>query len=590
MLSGIVYFEEIVENIKDATGHTNLRNLYSRIKRFVFNVENDIGAGGVMVVKTKQLVKGDGFYDGKRIILPYDFVSEWSYGDLSSGKRYGNIIELYNDGPDKLDFKYVGFLLDENGNPFTTRNRLSAVVAYAVYRLYSSKVFMKDGGNANVLQMFKIQYEDEVLAARGNDAFPTEADFEMLGYIKGGGAFEAMTNCGMRTINTGVNNPGLVDVALADADPTCYGFMEGNSFASSLLQGILTFLQKLYMQGVSNGVTTTTGVLRLFANPIHALIGVSNGSANATSGTLLHSMVVVACNENFNYNGGIGTFSFRLDLGSEVGWAGLNYNSISIPDRFRVEYDGVEVANSKFVGSSSPTYTSQLLALGYTAEQLNLGTGSSGTLDFRKTKAGVTYATVHVDAPLGGTAWTISGICVSPANFVIGTSDVSGTLTSQTTGSLINTTNNNSATVTGVLTSGRAPLIVRSLGSTSIVGMLTVKAIQHCYTGIWNYPDPIHPLGGQVRYTDANGIEQLETGIWAGDRVTIMAVNIIWRTGVGVCNNCETYVYDPSPYYGEAVSYTIYYIDCDGVSRTETHYGGEGIITINNFAFLIKIQ
>lgn len=532
MLSGIVYFEEIVENIKEATGHTNLRNMYSRIKRFVFNVENEIGAGGIMVVKTKQMTKGDGFYDGKRIILPYDFISEWSYGDLTSGKRYGNIIELYDDGPDEIDFKYVGFLLDENGNPFTTRNRLNAVVAYAVYRLYSSKVFMKDGGNANVLQMFKIQYEDEVMAARGNDAFPTEADFEMLGYIKGGGAFEAMTNCGMRTIRTGVNNPGLIDVAVADPDPTCYGFMEGVSFANSILEGILTFWQKFYMQGVSNGIATTSGVMRLFANPNMALVGSSNGSANATTGTLLDLLVTVQCNEAFSYNGSAGTYSFKLELGPNIGVGGIHYSAYAVPDRFRIEYDGIEVANSKFVGSGTVPYTNYLLNLGYTANELNLGSAnSSGDLLFNKTKATPTHAIVYVDAPLGGTTWRISGICIEAKEFINGSSDVSGTLTSQTSGSLMIGSSNSNLSVIGTLNAPSAKMEVRTLGQTTINANLTQKLNVYVYTGIWYYPDAVHPLGGQIRYIDDKGTYTYQ-GIWVGDVVTIMAYSIEWKTGV----------------------------------------------------------
>ena len=75
MTSGIVYFEEIVENIKDATGYGNLRPYYNRIKRFIFNVENEIGYGGVVVLKKKEYTKGDQLYDGNRLIVPFDFLS-----------------------------------------------------------------------------------------------------------------------------------------------------------------------------------------------------------------------------------------------------------------------------------------------------------------------------------------------------------------------------------------------------------------------------------------------------------------------------------------------------------------------------------
>lgn len=590
MLSGIVYFEEIVENVKDATGIENARPLYDRIKRFVFNAEQMIGAGGLVVLKKKNYVIGDGFYDGKLLVLPADFVSEWSYGDLSDGKVEGNVLRLFQDGPTELTLKYLGFLLDQNGNPFTTRNRLEAIVAYATWRLYSSKLFLKEGA-ANIYQMYKTDYEDAMMEARGNDAFPTEEEWESIGITMNGGTFEAMTNCGMKTICSGSNDPYLEDVAIAGAEPTCISSIEGVSFSEAVLIGILSFLQKIYMQGISNGATTTVGVLRLFTSPNVALTGVSNGSASATTGTLLQQMVTVQCDESFAYSGGAGTYSFRLELGTDIGTGGIHYDAYAVPDRFRIEWDGVEVANSKFVGSGL-SHASQLLALGYLSSEINLGTPqNSAPLLFNKTKASPTHATVYVDAPLGGTAWRVSGICIQAKEYINGTAVVTGTLTSigNVQGSLMTAVSNSTLSVTGTLKAPSSKMESRSLGKATVTATLSIKAIAYCYTGIYDYPDPIHDPGGSVTYINSAGDQVTRSGIWSGDRVNIMAVRIVSKVGVAPCDlPCTTFEYNPT--FGEAVSYTITYVDCNGTTRTEGHYGGEGTIYITNFQFLISIQ
>jgi hypothetical protein len=199
MISGFVYFEEIVENIKDVTGIENLMPLYEKIRRFIFNAERDIGAGGVIVRKCKKYTLGDGNYDGCSIILPEDFIGEQSYHKINAGCLEGNIIRLYETGAETVTFNYLGYLLDSNGNPFTTRNHLDAVVFYARLRLYSSKYFLGTG-NRSTYKDFQIEYNDEVLSSRGEDAFPTEEEWGEIGATLNGGTIEAMTNCGIKEI------------------------------------------------------------------------------------------------------------------------------------------------------------------------------------------------------------------------------------------------------------------------------------------------------------------------------------------------------------------------------------------------------
>lgn len=440
MVSGIVYFDEIIENIKDATGIENMRPLYSRIRRFCYNCELDIGAGGVLVLKKKEFNIGDGFYDGVTLRLPEDFAHEWTYGSMLNGIVQGNVFRLFNKGPNQIDFKYLGFLLDEEGNPFTTRNRLPAVVAYSVYRLYSSKYFLGTGNN-NQYQIYKMEYEDAVLAARGNDAWPSEEEWNAIGAIRLGGTFEGMTDCGMKTFCLGSEDPSTLDTTLSQPDATCVNNLEGIINGVASVMGVLVKYTKLLMQGQANGTSTAYGTLQRGTLPDFAIVGQVNGIATVT-GQLFASSPLVLCNEAFSYSGNTGTFQFTLDIGSGIGITGIKYLPYSVPDRFRIEFNGVEVANSKFVGSTA--YEQQLLDLGYAPSELALTSPApSGYQDltFYKATASPTTAIVYVDAPLFGTAWAIQGIC--PFHTAYGQATVTGTLTPQSGGV---------ATVIGVLT------------------------------------------------------------------------------------------------------------------------------------------
>jgi len=391
MTSGIVYFEEIVENIKDATGYGNLRPYYNRIKRFIFNVENEIGYGGVVVLKKKEYTKGDQLYDGNRLIVPFDFLSEWSAGDLSLGVVQGNVLQLYDNGPDKLDFKYLGFLLDENGNPFTTRNRLNAVVAYAVYRLYSQQVFMRKGA-ANQYQMYREEYFDRVLEARGDDAFPTEEQWNQLGAIKNGGAFEAMTNCGMRTIYQGVYDPSVLNTDGAQEELTCVTFIEAISTTNMTVIGVISQLTKTFIIGVSNGDTMLYGNIW----DKDTMVGVSNGKTTIADATLL-----------------------------------------------------------------SPTEAT-------------------------------------------GTTIQISGSANGSSNII-------------------------------AYTVKNSKLEGRSIANSYVPGTLSPQATIRCYTGIYEFGDPQHLLGGVVHYVDEYGNNQVKGNIWLNESVTFLARSIISVTDCYVC-------------------------------------------------------
>jgi len=412
MRSGIVYFDEIVQEIKDYTGLENMRPLYPRIKRFIFKVEQDIGAGGLMVLKSKTYTKGDEFYDGTRIVLPADFLSEWSYGALSNGSIQGNIFQLTGEGTTELEFKYLGLVLDSEGNPFTTRNRLEAVAKYAQYRFYGQRWFLGKGSERQYL-LYKSEYDNAVMESRGNDVFPTEEEWNEIGTTLRGGMFEAMTDCGMKTITS----VAIEDTTPFPADPICVGDLIGISNAKASVNGVISFWELKQITGAINGSSSSQGVIfnsGIIPGEDRALFGVSNASSNV-SGILLEKIIIVQCNESFTYSGGPGTFSFKLVLGEGIGLTGLSVSPYGVPDRFRIEWNGVEVANSKFIGMDASGWKQALLDLGYTEDEMDLGLSSVSDqlLLFNKTAPTPNFAVVYVDAPLSNTLWKVDGVCPS---------------------------------------------------------------------------------------------------------------------------------------------------------------------------------
>ncbi len=134
------------------------------------------------------------------------------------------------------------------------------------------------------------------------------------------------------------------------------------------------------------------------------LSGITDGVSTQT---------IIGCNQSFAYNGQSGTYETQIDFGTAVGIAGINYNANQIPDNFEIEWNG-QIVTTGYVGKSS--YDQQLINAGVNPSQINTtpaGNGS-GQLTFFKDQPFPSIATIRVTAPLGGTAWNISGICPQP--------------------------------------------------------------------------------------------------------------------------------------------------------------------------------
>jgi len=58
------------------------------------------------------------------------------------------------------------------------------------------------------------------------------------------------------------------------------------------------------------------------------------------------------------------------------------------------------------------------------------------------------------------------------------------------------------------------------------------ETVKYCYTGVYDYPDFEHPLGGVVTYINENGDTITEDHIWFGDNIFVNALEVISVTGL----------------------------------------------------------
>ena len=153
--------------------------------------------------------------------------------------------------------------------------------------------------------------------------------------------------------------------------------------------------------------------------------------------------VGVSCSAGITANGSQGVYEAIIVLGTGLGSSGINFNAASIPDRFQIEYDGVIVADTKYVGSglsgNPPSYPGLLgphnglsvfslngasfdntgTTTDVTVVQSDIANGTTepntgvGSLTFNKTTATPTTMKIIVTAPVGSTAWSLTGICPS---------------------------------------------------------------------------------------------------------------------------------------------------------------------------------
>lgn len=152
---------------------------------------------------------------------------------------------------------------------------------------------------------------------------------------------------------------------------------------------------------------------------------------------------IIPCGNLTPAGGGVGVYELILNVGSGLGYTGITYDALGIPDRFEIYYNNIKVADSKFVGDQItnpanptggitfgsyvldnytydgadfiPTGTTTNVTIGSVdiADNITEPTNGNGTLLFNKTTTTPTIIKIiATGSPVSGTtAWSVRGVC-----------------------------------------------------------------------------------------------------------------------------------------------------------------------------------
>ena len=185
-----VSFNDVVLDVKQATGIRNIRNYYTDIRNLFVRAEQEINPySGFLIKKRMLFIKGNGNFDGKKIKKPSDFISLIEVGECGNSickckliqtLQYIQLCCQYDS--DRIELYYYAIQKDGNGNPLTTVNHREAVVAFIVMHLYKPKIFTGNG-NRGAYKDFESDWENRCHEARGEDFMPTENEIQEMSSV-----------------------------------------------------------------------------------------------------------------------------------------------------------------------------------------------------------------------------------------------------------------------------------------------------------------------------------------------------------------------------------------------------------------------
>lgn len=170
---------------------------------------------------------------------------------------------------------------------------------------------------------------------------------------------------------------------------------------------------------------------------------VTDGGCSSTA--TVNITIGITCGGTLTTSGGTGIYEVSLNLGSDTGYCGIQYDAEGVPDRFQLIWDGNVVADSKYVGDNilpgPPTSYAGLLGEKtlsvysyngsvfidtgedetFTIVQDDIAnnttepTDGNGWLIFNKATALPATVTLRVIGPIGTTGWSIDNL-VCPTN------------------------------------------------------------------------------------------------------------------------------------------------------------------------------
>lgn len=230
---------------------------------------------------------------------------------------------------------------------------------------------------------------------------------------------------GNRTYEFTTSETGDVDIVIGGNDvPVSFTLeWDGNTETTGYI-GLDTYDTELINAGVDpadintgnpSTKNTTLTINKTSATPelvqLHVLAPLVNDNYSLEFNCPSPVIPTIPCGASGSYTGGEAYPTIQnITLGSATGTVYLDFNAYTVPDKFIVEFDGVEVINTGYRGSTSEqnTLNNALTALGEPTETI-AGPGA-GIVSFNKTTA-TTTATVKVYAPIPGTGWTFTLSC-----------------------------------------------------------------------------------------------------------------------------------------------------------------------------------
>lgn len=193
MQTTLIPFNELLENITDDTGISDITNLEERIRRWVFRASQRLGYSGAQVFKSLVYTKGTS-WSGKSLSLPTDclLINDVYIDDErinnNQYRQYGNNVTFRDTYTDATSLKlyYYGIMHDTEGNPACPRGHADALSAYCVWKMIGAKVFLEPTRySRRVVRDYEQEWRDERDAAQGEEAFAmNDEDYEILSTIR----------------------------------------------------------------------------------------------------------------------------------------------------------------------------------------------------------------------------------------------------------------------------------------------------------------------------------------------------------------------------------------------------------------------
>lgn len=138
----------------------------------------------------------------------------------------------------------------------------------------------------------------------------------------------------------------------------------------------------------------------------------------------------------------------NIDLGPTTGTVTFTYNTGADPEKFILNYAGVDIYNSTYVGNPSeqPALNAWMISRGYPTETITSGFG--GSYSFYKSAASPELLSVYVYSPLSPYSWDFTVSCPDGISTTSTTSTTLATTTSSSTSSSSSSTSSSTTSTT----------------------------------------------------------------------------------------------------------------------------------------------